>query len=135
MLQNELIIQRPKFIFVIISSQAQREDIKNLRGATIFMKCGVSGQGSFMVSVEMEQQNLKQTKKKKKKIADVKEMALNHQVRVQEYGDQEILTLNRHVSLQGNLKLRTAGILKKVRSSQTAHLRSQQQYSPQQPLS
>lgn len=72
--------------------------------------------------------------KKKKKIADVKEMALNHQVRVQEYGDQEILTLNRHVSLQGNLKLRTAGILKKVRSSQTAHSRSQQQYSPQEPL-
>ena len=62
-------------------------------------------------------------------IADTKEMASDHQLSVQEYGNQEILTLNRHASLQSNLKLRTAGILKMIGPVQTVHSRSQQQHS------
>lgn len=39
-------------------------------------------------------------------MTEAKEMPSNQQVRMQVYGDQEILTLNRHVSFRGNLKLR-----------------------------
>lgn len=62
-------------------------------------------------------------------MTDAKEMPSNQQVRMQVYGDQEILTLNSHVSFRGNLKLKTDGILKKARPVRTVHPRSQLQFS------
>lgn len=60
-----------------------------------------------------------------KKHADANTMPSNHQARMQEYRSQETLI----VSLQGNLKLRTAGILKKARPMQTIHSGSQHIFS------
>lgn len=62
-------------------------------------------------------------------MTDAKEMPSKHQVRVRVYGDWEIFAVARHASLQGSLKLRTAGILKKARPVQIVHSSSQQQYS------